>query len=155
MSESRPELNRFSSPQQPVSMAPGTEPRRSQNKSVRVTFGPDTDIYIPPSREEPTNSYPHRSRTDIDGNHTNGASSTDSDPSADPSSKSARPTPTLVRAKSEHWPHYGTENGAAHNDDDDDDFQLRHGWHDEYTSPECLDKLSSVRTTTHLEGINN
>ncbi|KAK2736171.1 hypothetical protein FQN55_001770 [Onygenales sp. PD_40] len=132
--------------------------QRGQGKSVRVAFGPQTDTYIPSSANDtpPAPSGHHRSKStgehitnDIQVPVQNGV---DEDPparAAGPVSTSPtptrtiRPTPTLVRAKSEHWPRFGAETTPAASHDDDEDFQLRHGWHEEYTSSEYLKILNS------------
>lgn len=56
--------------------------------------------------------------------------------------RGARPTNALVRAKSDHWLKH--EGDAAKKDEEDEDFELRHGWQDEYNSSEYLKILNSV-----------
>ncbi|KKZ61742.1 regulatory associated protein-mTOR [[Emmonsia] crescens] len=136
-------------------MAQGGGPQqRGQGKSVRVAFGPQVDEYIPPSNDAPSPSAPgqQRSRTTVvEQLQSNGRPNTSQAPSnsADGNTgtvspvvtRNIRPTPTLVRAKSEHYPRFSVENGVPNGDGED--FQLRHGWHEEYTSSEYLKILNS------------
>lgn len=137
-------------------MAQGAGPQqRGQGKSVRVAFGPQVDEYIPPSNNAPSPTAPghQRARTTVaEQLQSNGRPNSSQAPSssadgnkgtASPAvTRNLRPIPALIRAKSEHFPKFGVENGAPHSDDED--FQLRHGWHEEYTSSEYLKILNSV-----------
>jgi regulator-associated protein of mTOR len=139
-------------------MTQGAESRRNQQKSVRVTFGPQTDKYIPLSNNAPTGGH-QRSRTDVEQIPSEGQSNArfnnrNAPPPGqnpelwpDAAPRNGRPTSTLVRAKSEHWPRSGLDNGISK--DGDDDFQLRHGWQEEYTSSEYLKILNSVSRPDH------
>ncbi|EGC42377.1 WD40 repeat-containing protein [Histoplasma capsulatum var. duboisii H88] len=136
-------------------MAQGAGPQqRGQGKSVRVAFGPQVDEYIPPSNNAPSPTAPghQRARTTVaEQLQSNGRPNSSQAPSssadgnkgtASPAvTRNLRPIPALIRAKSEHFPKFGVENGAPHSDDED--FQLRHGWHEEYTSSEYLKILNS------------
>ncbi|OJD12341.1 hypothetical protein AJ78_07048 [Emergomyces pasteurianus Ep9510] len=149
------DMDRTAPVQQYPNMAQGAGPQqRGQGKSVRVAFGPQVDEYIPPPNDAPPPSAlsHQRSRTTIVDQLQNSARSNASQApsnSADVDTravspavtKNVRPTPTLIRAKSEHYPRLYVENGVPHGDDED--FQLRHGWHEEYTSSEYLKILNS------------
>ncbi|EER23305.1 WD-repeat protein mip1, putative [Coccidioides posadasii C735 delta SOWgp] len=125
-----------------------------QNKSVRVSFEPQVESYdsLTPELRPPALSH-HRSQTvNFEGNGhidvSNSASGTATPASgqasariAEPVMRSARPTSTLVRAKSDHWLKSDGENDAKK--DDDEDFELRHGWQEEYNSSEYLKILNS------------
>lgn len=149
-------MDRTAPAQRNSSMAQGGGPQqRGQGKSVRVAFGPQVDEYIPPSNDAPSPSAPgqQRPRTTVveqlQSNVRPNASQAPSN-SADGNTgtvspvvtRNIRPTPTLVRAKSEHYPRFSLENGVPNGDGED--FQLRHGWHEEYTSSEYLKILNSV-----------
>ncbi|PGH13440.1 hypothetical protein AJ80_06309 [Polytolypa hystricis UAMH7299] len=140
--------------QQHSNMGQDIEPKKGQNKSVRVDFGPQADIYITPSTDAPATQSGHlRSRTEIPGAQPDEQSSPAFEAAAgsdinavargagSPVLKSARPTATLVRAKTEHWLRHGVENSPPK--DDGEDFELRHGWQEEYTSSEYLKILNS------------
>ncbi|KMP01826.1 hypothetical protein CIRG_01965 [Coccidioides immitis RMSCC 2394] len=127
---------------------------QAQNKSVRVSFEPQVESYdsLTPELRPPALSH-HRSQTvNFEGNGhidvSNSVSGTATPASgqasariAEPVMRSARPTSTLVRAKSDHWLKSDGENDAKK--DDDEDFELRHGWQEEYTSSEYLKILNS------------
>ncbi|EGE84971.1 regulatory associated protein-mTOR [Blastomyces dermatitidis ATCC 18188] len=148
-------MDRTAPVQTSPNMAQGVGPQpRGQGKSVRVAFGPQVDEYIPPSNDVPspsTLSHPRSKTTVIEELQSNGrpdssqapSSSTDGNngPASAVVKRNLRPTPALIRAKSEHFPKFGVENGAPNSDDED--FQLRHGWHEEYTSSEYLKILNS------------
>ncbi|KAI1966547.1 Target of rapamycin complex 1 subunit kog1 [Ophidiomyces ophidiicola] len=128
--------------------------RNIQAKSARVSFEPQVEVYdaAPTDSRAPSmNNHHSRSQTvtfqgnghiDVSNTPVSGATTP-----AEPTRpgllplRSARPTPTLVRAKSEHWIQNGQENGAG--EDDGEDFELRHGWQEEYTSSEYLKLLNS------------
>ncbi|PGH09861.1 hypothetical protein AJ79_05587 [Helicocarpus griseus UAMH5409] len=152
------DVDRSTPAQRHQNMAQGVGSQRDQGKSVRVAFGPQVDEYIPPSNDAPPPpSAPVHQRSKSTVQQFQGdkqpdtarapSSSADADttgqktgPVSPPVTRNVRPTPTLVRAKSEHYPRFPTEN-VVHNEDDED-FQLRHGWHGEY-SVEFLKVLSS------------
>lgn len=136
-----------------------SEPRRNQQKSARVAFGPDIETHIPPrDRSPPSTTGHHRSFTSVERKQppiatpgrptssSNGESAVDSDSHAevpsDRASDGGRPVSTLKRAKSDYGPRLGLDNPAAGNDEED--FAIRHGWQEEYTSSEYLKLLHSV-----------
>ena len=155
------DMDRIASTHRPATMTQGIETRRNQQRSVRVTFGPQADIYFPPANDPPTGSR-QRSRTDVEQIQSEGLSNARLDnrigskapppgqtieSRPDVASRNERPIPTLVRAKSDHWPRLGLDNGVS--SDGDEDFQLRHGWQEEYTSSEYLKILYSVSRPDH------
>ncbi|WEW60552.1 Target of rapamycin complex 1 subunit kog1 [Emydomyces testavorans] len=127
----------------------------AQNKSARVSFEPQITEYDPPVLEPGTTSTGHhRSQTvAFRGNGHIDVSNPVSGTTTPASGQStawigetvnkgaARPTGALVRAKSDHWPKSDADNNAKK--DDDEDFELRHGWQEEYTSSEYLKILNS------------
>ncbi|KAK2734310.1 hypothetical protein FQN57_001715 [Myotisia sp. PD_48] len=129
----------------------------NQTKTARVSFGPNLHKQGSNPTTHPPNSSSVRSSQvsqSLPGKQQNGSPNggeysarEDSNSSSNqPQPKNrpvlnGRPKPALVRAKSEHWHDLGLENGIRGNEDDD--FQLRHGWQDEYTSSEYLKILSS------------
>lgn len=143
--------------QQPTT-SNGAEPRKHQNKSVRVTFGPDLNTYIPPRDESPAPSQGHHHRSftlqTVPSQQVRPTSSsagenpvavTDSSPNvtSDRAADSGRPA-TLKRAKSDYGPRLGVDKATT--GDDEEDFAMRHGWQEEYTSSEYLKILHSVST---------
>lgn len=135
----------------------GAEPRKHQNKSVRVTFGPDLDTYILPRDDSPVpvqghhRSFtlqtvpPQQVRPTSSSAGENPVAVTDSPPNitSDRASDSGRPG-TLKRAKSDYGPRLGVDKATT--GDDEEDFAMRHGWQEEYTSSEYLKILHSVST---------
>ncbi|ODH46222.1 hypothetical protein GX48_07689 [Paracoccidioides brasiliensis] len=162
-------LDRTAQAQRYPNMAHGAGgSQRGPGKSVRITFGPQVDEYIPSSNNTSTPLSAFESgrqrpqKSDGDQLQSNGRSDCASNGAQAPSGgdggavsgrnpvspslrapRKIRPTPPLlVRAKSEHYTSPGVENGAAH--DGDEDFQLRHGWHEDYTSGDYLKSLTST-----------
>lgn len=142
----------------PASVINGT--RRSQNRSVRVSFGPEPESVLPTrERSPPPFSAQRRSFTEIEPQNaplspqpTHRPTSSANDNSATLPAENATPPsrpsiggrPTsLQRAKSDYGPRSGVGNKATANEDDD--FAMRHGWQEEYTSTEYLKLLHSVR----------
>lgn len=137
----------------------------SSGKTVRVAFGPQSDTYIPPPPVAPTPTigHHHRSQTVTGVHHSslpNGAEINQDPKSNYPlqSSQSrpepsinGRPRPALIRAKSEHWHDLDLDDNVLKNDDED--FQLRHGWQEEYTSSEYLKILNSVSRNAVLSDL--
>ncbi len=155
-------MDRIAPTQRPATMTQGTETRRNQQRSVRVTFGPQADIYFPPANDAPAGGH-QRSRTDVEQIQSerllNARFDNRTGPNAPPpgqtpesrpdvASRNGRPISTLVRAKSDHWSRSGLDNGIS--TDGDEDFQLRHGWQEEYTSSEYLKILNSVSRPDHI-----
>ncbi|KAL1848459.1 Target of rapamycin complex 1 subunit kog1 [Paecilomyces lecythidis] len=148
------ESNTTGQQQLSTTTANGTEPRKHQNKSVRVAFGPDLDTYIPPRDESPAPGQGHhrsftvhtlpppQSRPTSSSAGENPIVVPDSPPSVTPdrASDSGRPT-TLKRAKSDYGPRLGLDKAAT--GDEEEDFAMRHGWQEEYTSSEYLKILHS------------
>lgn len=136
----------------------GAEPRKQQNKSVRVAFGPDLETYIPPRDESPAPVQGHhrsftmhalpppQSRPTSSSAGENPIVVPDSPPTVAPdrASDSGRPA-TLKRAKSDYGPRLGIDKAAT--GDEEEDFAMRHGWQEEYTSSEYLKILHSVSTS--------
>lgn len=138
----------------PTSAVNGT--RRSQNRSVRVSFGPTPESIVPARDRSPTplNSH-HRSLTEVEPqdassaqpsprfdvslNDTNGATTAETPPSR--SSMGGRPA-AFQRAKSDYGPRSVISSQTTTNEEDD--FAMRHGWQEEYTSTEYLKLLHSV-----------
>jgi regulator-associated protein of mTOR len=140
--------------------------RRSQNRAVRVTFGPDTDTHILPRGRDasptPLASH-HRSFTTIEtqrpdrpdrsptpvrpssssGENTNTPVGTETPPGRPHIrlTNGGRPA-ALQRARSDYGPRSGLDIVSSA---EDDDFAMRHGWQEEYTSSEYLKILHSVR----------
>ncbi|KAN0068879.1 Raptor N-terminal CASPase like domain containing protein [Elaphomyces granulatus] len=149
-------IDRNSTGQRPAAMAHGAEPRRSQNKAVRVAFGPDLDIYIPPRGDSPLPvQEQHAPFNAVEPRHDVGsmtlrptsssgenitASEEVSDLQSDRVLGGGRPTPVLQRAKSDYGPRAGVEKSSS---GEDDDLEMRHGWQEEYTSSEYLKVLHS------------
>lgn len=139
-----------------------SEPRRSNQKSTRVAFGPDLETYIPPRDRSPApTTGHHRSFTSV--GHQQPSLSTLARPTSsstgdnairpddssripsDRASDSGRPTSMLKRAKSDYGPRLAFDNAAA---GDDEDLTMRHGWQEEFTSSEYLKALHSVSNCT-------
>ena len=154
-------MDRNSAGQRPTAMAHGVESRKTQNKAVRVAFGPDLDICIPPRSESPAPVQeqhapfnPAEQRSDVgslslrptssSGENTTGSEDVSDHPS-DRVLGGGRPTPALQRAKSDYGPRAGVEKSSS---GEDDDFAMRHGWQEEYTSSEYLKILHSVSMET-------
>ncbi|KAL3477747.1 raptor N-terminal caspase like domain-containing protein [Aspergillus californicus] len=130
-------------------------PRRNNNRSARVAFGPDLETYIP-SRElspAPVSNH-HRSFTSAEhlqpppGRPTsssgeNTTSESSSRYTSDSGSGTARPTAALQRARSDYGPRGGFDRSVILDHDEEEDFAMRHGWQEEYTSSEYLKVLHS------------
>ena len=154
-------IDRNSTGQRPAAMAHGAEPRRSQNKAVRVAFGPDLDIYIPPRGDSPlpvqeqhapfnaVEQRPDVGSMTLRPTSSSGENITASEEVSDlPSDRvlgGGRPIPALQRAKSDYGPRAGAEKSSP---GEDDDLEMRHGWQEEYTSSEYLKVLHSVSMET-------
>lgn len=133
--------------------------QRSQNKTARVAFGPKLETFIPPSTTSPPATSGHqRSLTDLHQvqtgepriKATDDTEAADSQipvvispPPSDAVAPNRRPTPALLRTKSDYGPRLGLDRGPP-SDDDDEPFHIRHGWQEEYTSSEYLKILHSV-----------
>lgn len=133
--------------------------RRSQNRSVRVSFGPGPDSVLPTRDYSPTplESH-HRSLTEVEPQRsplpspvthrpTNSFSNDPHDPPVDNPLPPSRPSlggrpSALQRAKSDYGPRSAINIKATTNEEDD--FAMRHGWQEEYTSTEYLKILHSV-----------
>ncbi|KAL4881006.1 raptor N-terminal caspase like domain-containing protein [Aspergillus karnatakaensis] len=149
-------------PQQASSLQ-ADPPRRSNQKSVRVAFGPDLETFIPTRERSPTPlSNHHRSFTSVEqrqhppGRPTsssgeNTSTENSSRYTSDQGSDSSRPTAALKRARSDYGPRgseYGVRPGYDNNtviidNEEEEDFAMRHGWQEEYTSSEYLKVLHS------------
>lgn len=70
-------------------------------------------------------------------------SSGDSDHSQDAAIASTRPNTQLVRANTDYGPR--RQSSGNKHDATDENWELRHGWEDQYNSTEYLGLLSSVR----------
>lgn len=129
---------------------------QGQGKAARVAFDPQPDTYIPPISDTPAPSIGHhqRSQTQVDlqrdarpNGHPHpsaaGSSGQVVSPDTETLPRPARPTSTLVRAKSDYLPHHSVENAVVSRANDED-FQLRHGWQEEHNSPNYLKDLHSV-----------
>jgi regulator-associated protein of mTOR len=132
-------------------------PNSGQGKTARVAFDPRPDSSFPPTTSPLKQNGTHEApESKINGGpsesmpnghkHLRSASDlNDGQPSGglpEPSARPTRPKQALVRAKSDHWASYNVENGGSKSDDED--FQLRHGWQEEYNSTEYLKVLNSV-----------
>ncbi|KAJ0416585.1 raptor N-terminal caspase like domain-containing protein [Aspergillus carlsbadensis] len=150
---------RNTAPQQASSLQ-ADPPRRSNQKSVRVAFGPDLETYIPPRERspQPITSHHQRSLTSVEhkqppnGRPTsssgeNSASTTENSSryASGQESDTARPTAALKRARSDYGPRGGGgfEKPLIIDNEDEEDFAMRHGWQEEYTSSEYLKVLHS------------
>ncbi|KAL4785889.1 raptor N-terminal caspase like domain-containing protein [Aspergillus varians] len=130
-------------------------PRRNNQKSVRVAFGPDLETHIPSRERSPAPvSNHHRSFTSVEqkqppqGRPTsssgeNAVSTESSSRYTSDQSDGARPTAALKRAKSDYGPRGGFSTPAFGDNEDEEDFAMRHGWQEEYTSSEYLKILHS------------
>lgn len=132
--------------------------RRSQNRSVRVSFGTGPDSVIPTRDRSPTPLSSHqRSFTEVESQKSSRPSSahrpspslddTSGDTPAEDAPPPSRPgiggrPVSLQRAKSDYGPRSVVSTKAATNEEDD--FAMRHGWQEEYTSTEYLKLLNSV-----------
>jgi regulatory associated protein of mTOR len=133
------------------------ESRKSQNKAVRVAFGPGLDTYIPPRDESPAPALePPRplasvgQSLDPGSKHPRPTSSLGEntkvpepvlDRLSDRTLGNGRPTVALQRSKSDYGPRAEVDKSSF---GEDDDFAMRHGWQEEYTSSEYLKILHSV-----------
>ncbi|KAL4980449.1 raptor N-terminal caspase like domain-containing protein [Aspergillus desertorum] len=148
---------RNTTPQQASSLQ-AEAPRRTTQKSVRVAFGPDLEIHIPPRQRSPAPlSNHHRSFTTVEhhkpppparptsssGENTTPTESGSRLNSDQDSSDNVRPTAALKRAKSDYGPRGGFDKPVFVDNDDEEDFAMRHGWQEEYTSSEYLKVLHS------------
>ncbi|CEL02912.1 Putative Regulatory associated protein-mTOR [Aspergillus calidoustus] len=149
---------RNTAPQQASSLQ-ADPPRRSNQKSVRVAFGPDLETYIPPRERSPhpITSHHQRSLTNVEhkqppnGRPTsssgeNSASTTENSSryASGQESDTARPTAALKRARSDYGPRGGSfEKPLIIDNEEEEDFAMRHGWQEEYTSSEYLKVLHS------------
>ncbi|KAH8692946.1 putative TORC1 growth control complex subunit Kog1 [Talaromyces proteolyticus] len=130
--------------------------RRNQNRSVRVTFGPDPNSVIT-TRDRDDSPAPlsahHRALTTVDSQNpqlsppSSRSNSSSNGTFAAPQAGDVLPTrpsrngrPSLQRAKSDYGPRSGFDKAA---NGDDEDFAMRHGWQEEYTSSEYLKILHS------------
>ncbi|KAL2868570.1 ubiquitin-binding TORC1 subunit KOG1 [Aspergillus lucknowensis] len=132
-------------------------PRRSNQKSVRVAFGPDLETHVPPRERSPAplSTHHHRSFTSVEQKQSpqvrptssSGENSSNAENSSrytsDQTSDNARPTAALKRAKSDYGPRGGSDKPVVIDNDDEEDFAMRHGWQEEYTSSEYLKILHS------------
>jgi regulatory associated protein of mTOR len=152
--------------QRQSTMAHINETRKAANKAVRISFGPDSDTYIPPREESPEPlSAHHRSFTSVEPQQKGdifpplrpNSSSGENTPSPVPDTTlvrpglGIRPTGALQRAKSDYGPRSGLDKRTS---GEDDDFAMRHGWQEEYTSSEYLKILHSVRLRSYLSKLN-
>lgn len=80
---------------------------------------------------------PNRSRTEV---QTNGAS--DTSLAGTPPQNSSRPRPQLQRANTDHGPQRRSSPGTSQASEEN--WELRHGWEDQYNSSEYLGLLTSV-----------
>lgn len=148
--------------QRQATMAHSGETRKAPNKAVRISFGPDSDTYIPPREESPAPLSSHRraftsvepqQRVELSPPLRPSSSSGENTPSPVPEVNlvrpvlGTRPTGALQRAKSDYGPRSGLDKPTS---GEDDDFAMRHGWQEEYTSSEYLKILHSVRPKLHL-----
>ncbi|OJJ51360.1 hypothetical protein ASPZODRAFT_87629 [Penicilliopsis zonata CBS 506.65] len=134
------------------------EQRKTQNKSVRVAFGPELETWIPPRDKSPVPlTGHHRSLTSVEQQKPSSlttiprpTSSAGEGPSApesnhlhtsDRASEGGRPTATLKRTRSDYGPRVGADKPVGA--EEDEDFAMRHGWQEEYTSSEYLKILHS------------
>ncbi|KAL4935665.1 hypothetical protein BDV06DRAFT_206558 [Aspergillus oleicola] len=144
-------------PQQQASSLQADPPRRSNQKSVRVAFGPDLETHIPPRDRSPAPiaSY-RRSFTSVEqkptppgrptsssGENTTSNTENSSPYTSDHRSENTRPTAALKRAKSDYGPRGGFDKPVFVDYEDEEDFAMRHGWQEEYTSSEYLKILHS------------
>ncbi|KAL4926803.1 ubiquitin-binding TORC1 subunit KOG1 [Aspergillus undulatus] len=150
------DMEKRDTPPQQASSLQVDPPRRSNQKSVRVAFGPDLETHIPPRERSPAPiSNHHRSFTTVEQQKppppvrptsSSGENSTTENSSpytSDQRSENARPTAALKRAKSDYGPRGGFDKPIFVDNEDEEDFAMRHGWQEEYTSSEYLKVLHS------------
>ncbi|KAL3468556.1 raptor N-terminal caspase like domain-containing protein [Aspergillus heterothallicus] len=148
---------RNTAPQQASSLQ-AEPPRRNNQKSARVAFGPDLETYIPPRERspQPITGHHQRSLTNVEhkpspngrptsssGENTASTTENNSRYASGQESDNARPTAALKRARSDYGPRGGFEKPIIFDNEDEEDFAMRHGWQEEYTSSEYLKVLHS------------
>lgn len=148
MKDPKIDMYQHARPQSPLGATEGGG--QMQTKPARVSFDTQLDTNSPPAnglrtghhRSQTTVGVPRNGSVDA-SNSASGANShaaeSGSGRRAESTTRNVRP-PTLVRAKSDHWMKSGSDTPRS----DEEDFQLRHGWHEEYTSSEYLKLLNSV-----------